>query len=180
MDSEKIEKPAKVFELVVRFASKKDFEKEDGSSGQREALLRPLVHILDSSGIPSFSPLIEIDRLSGDYRGGRWVLLTSNMKLDSTILRKIVKRALEGASEIRIFPVPACIEPGEGVKIRIVVRRPKPKEGKKILEKARLVVKKKMAKRFYQKKFPFMERRKTELENFCFKQKEALSRDCTE
>lgn len=43
----KIEKPAKVFELVVRFASKKDFEKEDGSSGQREALLRPLVHILD-------------------------------------------------------------------------------------------------------------------------------------
>lgn len=166
-----IQKPTKVFELVVRFASKKDFEKEDGSSGQREALLRPLVHILDSSRIPRFSPLIEIDRLSGDYRGGRWILLTSNMKLNSTILRDIVKRALEGASEIRIFPVPACIEPGEGVKIRVVVRRPMPKEGEKILEKARLFVKKEDGKEILSVEIPFHGEREQRIGEFLFKTK---------
>ncbi len=172
--AKRMQKPTKVFELVVRFASKKDFEKEDGSSGQREALLRPLVHILDSSGIPRFAPLIEIDRLSGDYRGGRWLLLTSNMKLDSTILRDIVKRALEGASEIKVFPVPACIEPGEGVKIRVVVRRPKPREGERILERARLIVKKEDGKEILSEELLLNGERENRIGEFLFKTKRSI------
>jgi len=163
--------PTKVFELVVRFATSKDFEKEDGSSGQREALLRPLVHILDSSGIPRFSPLIEIDRLAGNYRGGRWIFLTSNMKLDSSILRSIVKRAIEGPSEIKVFPIPACIEPGEGVKIRIVLRRPKPREGERIVEKARLLIKKEDGKKVLSKEIPLYGEKENRIGEFLFETK---------
>lgn len=133
--------PSKVYELVVRFSTKKEFDREDGSAGQREAILRPLIHILDADGIPRFSPLIEIDRLEGNFAGGRWLLLTSDIKPDVDFLRKLVKRGIEGASEIRIFPIPACIEPGESLKIRVVIRRPKFNLSEKIVNEARLIIK---------------------------------------
>ncbi len=137
----KLPVPSRIFELVVRFSTRKELEKEDGSSGPREGLLRPLVHIVDSSGIPRFSPLIEIDRLLGNSAGGRWIFWTADVMPDSKVIKKLVGRALEGASEIKVIPTPACIEKGENLSIRVSIRMPKIKENKKIPEEANLIVK---------------------------------------
>src|SRR5207344_181384 len=49
--------------LTVRLTRRKDMEREDGSSGPRDGVLRPLVHVLDAEGTPRLCPLLEIDRL---------------------------------------------------------------------------------------------------------------------
>lgn len=166
--------PPKVFELVVRFASKKEFEKEDGSAGQREAVLRPLIHIVDSSGIPRFSPLIEIDRLLGTSAGGRWIFLTSNMKLDSNTIRELAKRAMEGASDINIFPVPACIEQGESVKIKLVVRRPKVKRWEREPKRARLIIKNERGKTISSELISLYGERENRIGEFLFRTEEKI------
>ncbi len=165
----KLEMPTKIFELVVRFATGKELENEDGSSGQREAILRSLIHIFDSSGIPRFSPLIEIDRLSGNSAGGRWVFLTSNMKIDSQTLKNLVRRGIEGSSEIKIFPVPACIEQGESLRIKLVIRRPKIKGWEKTLEKVKLIVKKEDGEEILSKNLSLYGERENRMGDFLFK-----------
>ncbi len=116
--------PSAVFELTVRFATRKDLEDEDGSAGPRDAVLRPLVHVLDARGRACACPLLEIDRLRGDAAGGRWVFAPSDARLPPAWIRLSVERALEGAVEIDVRPSLACYMPGEVPRIRISVRRP--------------------------------------------------------
>ncbi|MBI1853349.1 MAG: hypothetical protein HYR85_23670 [Planctomycetes bacterium] len=112
------------YALTVRFATRKDFEDEDGSAGPRDAVLRPLIHAVDAAGVARACPLLEIDRLRGAGAGGRWVFAPSDAKLGAPWIRAGVVRALQRASEIDARPISACIEPGETARIRVVVRRP--------------------------------------------------------
>lgn len=109
--------------LTLRLATNKDMPDEHGSAGPRDAVARPLVHVLDASGTPRGCPLLEIDHHRGDAAGARWVLATSDARLDAPVVRAIVSRALEGASELRGQPVRAAIEPGDQAQVRITQRR---------------------------------------------------------
>ncbi len=132
--------PTRVFALTVRFATSRDFEREDGAAGPREAVLRPLVQLVDSEGIPRACTLLEIDRLRGFGAGGRWVFAPSNAPLSSEMVRVAVARALEGASEINARPFAASIRPGELPAFRVIVRRPKPGLQERPTAEARLTV----------------------------------------
>jgi endoglucanase len=101
-----------VWELTLRLA-KKAVAPDDGSQGAREAVARPLVHLVDGDGIPRACPLIEIQRLLGDDAGGRWIFATSDAPLSKDVIRAMVTRAMQPAFELRAIPVRASIEPGE-------------------------------------------------------------------
>ncbi|MDB4936977.1 MAG: glycoside hydrolase, partial [Labilithrix sp.] len=109
--------------LTLRLATNKDMPDEHGSAGPRDAVARPLVHVVDAGGTPRGCPLLEIDHQRGDAAGARWVLATSDARLDAPVVRAIVSRALEGASELRGQPVRAAIEPGDQAQIRVTQRR---------------------------------------------------------
>jgi hypothetical protein len=132
--------PSTVFELTVRFATRKDFEREDGSAGPRDAVLRPLVQVVDANGIPRACPLLEIDRLRGSDAGARWVFASSDATLSSSFIRECVKRALEGAGEIEARPFAACVEEGESPRIRVTLRRPFVRKGETVPSAARVTV----------------------------------------
>lgn len=114
---------AHTWALTLRLSTNKDMPDEHGSAGPRDAVARPLVHVLDASGTPRGCPLLEIDQHRGDASGGRWVLATSDAKLDPPVIRAMVTRALEGSSELRVQPVRAAIDAGEHAQIRITQRR---------------------------------------------------------
>ncbi|WLT30443.1 hypothetical protein [Geothrix sp. PMB-07] len=117
-------KPSKTFALTVRFATRKDQPREDGSAGYREAILRPLVHLTDADGVPRACPLLEIDRLRGPGTGGRWVLAPSDAVLDAAALRACLLRAMEGPSDLDVRPISACLEAGEWPRFRVSLHRP--------------------------------------------------------
>ncbi|MBS2019959.1 MAG: cellulase family glycosylhydrolase [Deltaproteobacteria bacterium] len=114
---------ARTWALTLRLSTNKDMPDEHGSAGPRDAVARPLVHVVDASGTPRGCPLLEIDQHRGDAAGGRWVLATSDAKLDPPVIRAIVTRALEGSSELRAQPVRAAIDPGEHAHVRVTQRR---------------------------------------------------------
>ncbi len=115
--------PQTTWALTIRLATKKDFPDEHGSDGPRDALVRPLVHVVDASGTPRGAAVLEIDHRLGAATGARWVLATSDAAIDAASLRAIVTRALEGASEVRALPVRASVKKGERAEIRVLVDR---------------------------------------------------------
>jgi hypothetical protein len=131
-----VPEPAHTWELTVRLATRKDMEKEGGSEGVRDAVLRPLVHVVDGQGLPRACPLLTIDRLRGADAGGRWVLAPSDAGLDPGLIRELVARALEGAGQVEARPIRATVEPGETAELRLVVNRPKPRPGEAVPARA--------------------------------------------
>lgn len=117
-------KPSRTFALTVRFATRKDQPREDGSAGYRDAILRPLVHLADAEGVPRACPLLEIDRLRGLGTGGRWVLAPSDSALDAATLRACLLRAMEGPSDLDVRPIQASLEAGEWPRFRVSLHRP--------------------------------------------------------
>lgn len=113
-----------VYEFTVRFTTEKEFPAEDGSSGPRDAVLRPLVQLINSDGYPFAAPVIEIDRLQGRSAGGRWIFSASNAQLSEELIKKLIDRALEGAIEFTANPVFASTNKGENPLIRINLFRP--------------------------------------------------------
>jgi hypothetical protein len=132
--------PKRTWALTVRLATHEDMPGEGGTAGPRDGVLRPLVHLVDAKGIARLCPLLEIDRLRGTEQGARWVLAPSDAALDAATIRKVVERALEGASELVARPVRAAIEPGEAAVLRVILRRPAPRAGEPAPSSARVTV----------------------------------------
>lgn len=110
-----------VYALTLRLARDPTMRGEHGSEGEREAVVRPLVHIVQD-GLPRATPLLEIDRLHGPGAGGRWIFAASDAPLSATVIREIVRRAMRGASHIEARPVHATIAADESP--RIILDRP--------------------------------------------------------
>jgi hypothetical protein len=109
--------------LTLRLATEKEFPGEHGSAGPRDAVARPLAHVIDGSGTPRGCPLLEIDRLRGESAGARWVFATTDAKLDAFAVHSIVTRALARASELRVIPLHATVAPGERADLRVESKR---------------------------------------------------------
>ena len=132
--------PTKVYELTVRFTTRNDLTDEIGSAGPRDAVLRPLVQIVNGDGVPVACPLLEIDRLRGDGAGGRWILEPSDAKLNASAITYCVAQALEGASKIEAMPVHSCVEENEIPAVRINQFRPSPDENDRTSSRVGIVV----------------------------------------
>src|SRR5262249_50219777 len=67
-------KAEEVYELYVRLSYSNNEPDEAGSDGPHEGVVQPLVTLVDHDGRPVAAPVIQIDRLRGEFTGGRWVL----------------------------------------------------------------------------------------------------------
>ncbi|MDI6828229.1 MAG: hypothetical protein QME62_07090, partial [Armatimonadota bacterium] len=114
-----------VYELQVRLTSKADHPGQIGSSGSREAILRPLVHGIDSNGRRVVAPVVALDRIFGRFAGGRWVF--ANFTASSIPRKEIITRlaafALMGAREFEVRPSFACYYPEERAALVIHANR---------------------------------------------------------
>jgi hypothetical protein len=126
--------------LTVRLATRKDTPDDDGTAGPRDAVVRPLVHIVDASGLALGCPLLEIDRLRGAEAGGRWVLAACDAQLDAPLIRALVQRALQGSAELYVVPVRAALSPGETPRLRVTRRRARPHADEPPLSRAHVSV----------------------------------------
>ena len=117
---------SKVFELQVRLTSKNDHPNELGSSGARDAILRPLLYGRDANGKRLVAPVIAIDRLSGPFAGGRWVLanFTADAMPRKDILFRLAGFAAMGPAELQVRPSFACYYPEERASLIIHANRP--------------------------------------------------------
>jgi hypothetical protein len=132
--------PTRTFALTVRLATRKDMPAEHGSEGPRDAVVRPLVHVVDRDGIPRACPLLVIDRLRGRDAGGRWVLAPSDAPLDAAAIRDMVALVVAGASQVEARPVRASVGAGETPQVRVVVTRPRPRAGEAVAPTAHVKV----------------------------------------
>ena len=119
--------PARTWALTVRLGTERAYPDEEGSDSPRQAVLRPLVHVVDGAGVPRGCALLEIDRLLGRSAGGRWIFAPSDAVLPAPLLRAIVVRALDGAGELTATPVHATIVAGEPAGFVIRWTRPRPR-----------------------------------------------------
>jgi hypothetical protein len=114
-----------IYELYVCFTTTKDFPDEDGSGGQRDAVLRTLLFGQGKNKQWLASPIVQIDRLQGDFAGGRWMLANFKGTLGPKMLNALVSSAAEGAMELVARPSFACYREGELPSFTIQCRRPK-------------------------------------------------------
>jgi hypothetical protein len=118
-------KAKEVYEFYVRFTVTKDFPDEDGTGGARDARLEPLVLGFDKSGQRVAAPIIQIDRLQGDYAGGRWVLANFTGSISPKAVHTLADTAMQGAMEFTVRTSFATYRDGELPSITVQLRRPK-------------------------------------------------------
>ena len=115
----------RVFELEARFTSKSDLPGKIGSSGSREAILRPLLYGLDAQGRRVAAPIVAIDRVFGPFAGGRWVL--ANFTSASVPRKEIIQRpatfAALGPCEFQVRPSFACYYTDERASFAVHINR---------------------------------------------------------
>jgi hypothetical protein len=116
-----------VYELYVRLSSTNTEPDEAGSDGPREGIVEPLVTIVNRAGRPVAAPVIQIDRLQGDFAGGRWVLANFDGDYNSGALRALAERAVQGAARLEVRSEFACYRPGETPELSLNVLAPKRK-----------------------------------------------------
>jgi len=110
----------RVDELTVRLTDLKDHPADQGSSGPRDGVLRPLLYGLDPHERAACAPVVALDRLKGAYAGGRWVLVTAELETlaaepdtYAALAAACVVHAHDGAVELDLRPALACYHPGE-------------------------------------------------------------------
>src|SRR5262245_42455693 len=118
-------RPSRVFAFDMRFTDRKDFDREDGSSGPRDALARPLVRGLLKRGEFVAPIALEIDRLRGRVAGGRWVLAPFDGPRSPGLVRALAERALAGPHELVVRPLSPWVAAGEPAAFRLEFRKPR-------------------------------------------------------
>jgi hypothetical protein len=113
-----------IYELYVRFTETRDFPNEDGPSGARDANLKALAYAFDKHKRKVAAPIIEIDRMMGDYAGGRWVLVNFRGIFGKDALRVLVEQTACGAIELNVRCSFACYQEGEVPSFTIQLRKP--------------------------------------------------------
>jgi len=118
-------KAERVYELYVRFSSSNLIPDESGSDGLREAVLYPLVFGMNQEQRPIAAPIIQIDRLQGEFAGGRWVLANFSGQVSAVVIRSLAELAAQGAFEFRVRSDFACYRADETPQFTVDLRRPR-------------------------------------------------------
>jgi hypothetical protein len=137
-------KPDEIYELYVRFSSSNLIPDESGSDGPREAALYPLVFGMNGGmnreQRPLAAPVIQIDRLQGEFAGGRWLLANFRGRISAAAIRALAELAVQGAFEFRVRSDWACYRAGETPQFTVDLRRPRGGLEKLINESCRVEV----------------------------------------
>jgi hypothetical protein len=112
------------YELYLRFTTTNDYPNETGTAGQRDAKVTALVKGYDSERCVA-APVLQVDRMLGDYAGGRWVWANYKGRISAELIKTLAETALQGAIEVTARPTFACYREGETPTINVQVRRPK-------------------------------------------------------
>lgn len=123
-------KPVGIWETYVKFTSVNDFPDESGSDGRREAAISALVYgrkntESDDRLLPISAPIIRIDRLQGEFAGGRWVLANYEGEMEPELVKALVNECAVGAYQLSAFPVYATLRPNEKLSLQIRFSAPK-------------------------------------------------------
>lgn len=112
--------PGRAWSLQVRFTNNKDFPDEGGSAGSRDAVLRPLV-VAEDDGRVIAAPIVAIDRLLGDYAGGRWVLAACEgaLAIPADLIKRLCDYATRPRAQLDIRSSFACYYSGEMATISV-------------------------------------------------------------
>ena len=115
----------KVYELYVRLSSTNNEPDEAGSDGPHEGEIQPMSSMVNSDARTVAAPAIQIDRLLGEFAGGRWVFANFNGSIESSGISTLAQRAAQGASRFEVRTNFACYKPGEIPTLTVELLRPK-------------------------------------------------------
>jgi Cellulase (glycosyl hydrolase family 5) len=118
-------KANEVYELYVRLSSSNNEPDEAGSDGPHEGIVQPVVTLVNADRQPMAAPFIQIDRLLGEFAGGRWVLANFNGTIEPAVIANLASRATLGASRFEVRSDFACYKPGEVPVLSVELFRPK-------------------------------------------------------
>ncbi len=118
-------KTDKVFELYMRLSSTNNEPDEAGSDGPHEGVIQAMSSMVNSDARTVAAPAIQIDRLLGEFAGGRWVFANFNGSIESSGISTLVQRAAQGASRFEVRTNFACYKPGEIPTLTVELLRPK-------------------------------------------------------
>lgn len=99
-NSSKNFKAEEIYEFYLKLSNVNDFPEESGSDGRREAKVESLVFGLDKNKRRIAAPIIQIDRLQGEFAGGCWVLANFNGGIEADLIKELTERASFGAFEL--------------------------------------------------------------------------------
>ncbi len=122
---ETFQAPKRTWTLTLRLTTKRDFDKEDGSSGPRDAIVRPFIHMVDASGVARGCAFVEVDRIRGTEAGGRWVFVPCDAPLSDDFIRYTIATAKAGAIAFDVRPVAATLSTSEDARVRVTARSPR-------------------------------------------------------
>ncbi|TAK67235.1 MAG: hypothetical protein EPO24_00710 [Bacteroidetes bacterium] len=114
-----------VYELYCRFTETRDFPNEDGPAGARDASIHAIAYCLSDENRKIAASIIQIDRMQGDYAGGRWILANFKGKITPGGIRKLIERTVQSSSSLTVRTSFACYNAGEVPSLTIQFRKPK-------------------------------------------------------
>jgi len=118
-------KANEVYELYVRLSSSNNEPDEAGSDGPHEGVVKPLASLFNSEGRMIAAPVIQIDRLLGEFAGGRWVLANVNSNIEPAAIADLAQKASQGASRFEVRSDFASYKPGETPTLLVELHHPK-------------------------------------------------------
>jgi len=124
--------PRRVHECYVCFTREKRVRDEDGSDGVREAVLEPLLTAVrverradgTTDRWPVAAPVVMVDRLDGEFAGGRWLWCTGDGEIGAQAIRTLAAAAAGGWRRFSVRPSYACYAGGETVSVTAMLERP--------------------------------------------------------
>lgn len=118
-------KTNEVYELYVRLSSSNNEPDEAGSDGPHEGVVQPLASLFNAEGRMLAAPVIQIDRLLGEFAGGRWVLANVNTNIEPAAIALLAQKASQGASRFEVRSDFASYKPGETPTLIVELHHPK-------------------------------------------------------
>ncbi|HEV8430907.1 MAG TPA: beta-galactosidase [Pyrinomonadaceae bacterium] len=117
-------KPDENYALYVRLSSSNNEPDEAGSDGPHEGVVRPLMPVFIENRMVA-APVIQVDRLLGEFAGGRWVLANLSRSIESWTITILAQRAAQGATRFEVRSDFASYKPGEVPTLSVELLRPK-------------------------------------------------------
>ena len=117
--------PNETYELYIRLSSSNNEPDEAGSDGPHEGVVQPLLWAYNGDGRMVAAPVIQIDRLLGEFAGGRWVLINASWKIEDSVVSEMAQRAAGAASRFEVRSDFASYKPGEIPTLTVELLRPK-------------------------------------------------------
>ena len=79
-----------IYELYVRLSSTSNEPDEAGSDGPHEGVVESLLFGLNTEGRAIAAPIVQIDRLQAEFKGGRWMFANFEGRLSGAALKLLI------------------------------------------------------------------------------------------